>query len=263
VNLTEVHDLADIQRLYILLSRKSPYPPSAGGQADSFYRLMRIGKKKLPSTREHNRFWGIVEEVTDEVPVIQGLLGSGSYSTITQGERSLQACRPAGQGYYAIVQSQASTHLVYVLELPQETGEVQRTLNIDKEASYFLSIKNPQVNLRPATDSNRPGLPNQNVAAVLPQSPVPIVLPTQLQESFGGRAWAPALPLDLLNFKGIEFVIIGETNNIVKEFGFTGQEIEEEEQIDAEHLQDENLFAELRLAQSVHPPEPLLYGQWR
>jgi hypothetical protein len=34
-----------------------------------------------------------------------------------------------------------STHLVYVLHFPKQTGEVQRALNIKSEASYIVTIK--------------------------------------------------------------------------------------------------------------------------
>jgi hypothetical protein len=34
-------------------------------------------------------------------------------------------------------------HLSYVLEAPTKPGEVQHDLNIEKEGSYVLSVKNP------------------------------------------------------------------------------------------------------------------------
>jgi hypothetical protein len=35
------------------------------------------------------------------------------------------------------------THLAYVLELPEEIGEVQEAFNISKEGSYIVTVKNP------------------------------------------------------------------------------------------------------------------------
>jgi len=246
--------------MYIVLSEFSKDRP--------LYRLIRIGKKKLPSTKYHNRFWGIVEEVTEDVNTIGQLLIEENYTTITQGERTVSACRPAGEGLYAIVQAQNSTHLAYVLELPQDIGDVQKAFNIEKEGSFFLVVKNPNIpsqnqgNVQ-SIDMTQPGLPNPNISRVIPVPPFQPILPQRLQEMIGGKIWTPAIPKEILNYKGIEMVIIGESNNLVKEFGKTGKEIEEEERIEASHLNDVNLFEELRLDKAKFPVEPLLYGQWK
>ena len=72
----------------------------------------------MPSIKDHNRFWAIVEEATDSLPLIKDILGVQHYSTITRGDRTLEACRPAGEGFYSIVQQQNTTHLAYILEVP-------------------------------------------------------------------------------------------------------------------------------------------------
>lgn len=36
------------------------------------------------------------------------------------------------------------THLAYVLELPEDPGALQNEFNIQKEASFIITAKNPQ-----------------------------------------------------------------------------------------------------------------------
>jgi hypothetical protein len=93
VGVQQVSNLNDVQRLYILLKSIS----SDQGHA-MHYRLIRIGKKKLPSIKDHNRFWGIVEESTEDLGKIHQLLSFEQYSTITRGDRTVLSCRPAGEG---------------------------------------------------------------------------------------------------------------------------------------------------------------------
>src|SRR3954447_17413757 len=90
VGVSEVKDFNDVQRMYILLSKHEQRQPgirknhrtliylikkgAAGDvpeQTPSFFRFIRIGKKRLPSTSQHNRFWGIIEEATDDISKIQ------------------------------------------------------------------------------------------------------------------------------------------------------------------------------------------------
>lgn len=290
VAVAEVQDFNDVQKMFFILKAMTPKSTFSKSSPMPIYRLFRIGKKKLPSTSEHNRFWAIIEEASIDLTKIQALLSSDSYSTITQGERTVSACRPAGQGFYAIVQSRDSTHLAYVLELPQEIGVVQRAFNIDNEGSYFLAVKNPMLDNTSqqrqtssgtsiptkssqggsstapgivCSQQNDSGLPNPNVSRAVPQSLIQVVYPKEIQDSFRGRRFAPAMPIQMLDYKGTEVVLIGESNNLVKVFGQTGQEIEEEEKIDAHFLEDHNLFSELRISIDEYPIEPLLFGQWK
>ena len=51
---------------------------------------------------------------------------------------------PAGEGVYVLTRTGKTMHLAYALELPEKPGPVQKQLNIEPEASFALSIKNPE-----------------------------------------------------------------------------------------------------------------------
>jgi hypothetical protein len=57
--------------------------------------------------------------------------------------RKGDAARPVGEGKYAIiVKHHNHAELAYILEMPNEPGEAQRELGIEKEASYIVSVIN-------------------------------------------------------------------------------------------------------------------------
>jgi len=211
-------------------------------ESTPFYRLIRIGKKKLPSIKEHNRYWGVIEESTDDFQKIHAKLAAQQYTTITRGERKLLQCCPVGQGYYGIMESKQTTHLAYILELPSNPGEVQKTFNIDKEASFFLAVKNPTQNI--------------------PLQSSQVVLPPEIQNTIGVAKWILAIPMNILNYIGIEIVFIGESNDLVGEFGEVGQAFEQEEKREEPKVNTQQLFAELNLSKNESPIEPLL-GRWK
>jgi hypothetical protein len=124
VILDEAHGLKDVERLYILLK---PW------QAQK-YRLLIVGRKKLPDPDEHNRFWTFVWRVFKDREALNGELGEKEYTTRTRGLRRVAAVRPAGEGIYSIVRHHDHTHLAYVLELPQQEGPAERELGIEFKA---------------------------------------------------------------------------------------------------------------------------------
>ena len=54
---------------------------------------------------------------------------------------------PAGEGKYSIVKHDNHTELAYVLELPEIPGPTQKEFEIKKEASYIVSVKNPDIQI--------------------------------------------------------------------------------------------------------------------
>jgi Trk K+ transport system NAD-binding subunit len=64
----------------------------------------------------------------------------------------------------------------------------------------------------------------------------------------------------VLDQKGVEVVLIGESDNVVAEFGKVGQQLEGE--VIAVHFTDEDLLEELRLTKTENPIAPLRYGTW-
>jgi hypothetical protein len=65
---------------------------------------------------------------------------------------------PVGEGKYAIVKHQNYAELTYILEMPEQRGEAQRELGIEKETSYIISVINPII-ARPSTSQAGGGAP--------------------------------------------------------------------------------------------------------
>src|SRR5918997_6297980 len=109
----------------------------------SRYRLFVIGKKSLPEirtteARRSERYWAKVGGIFENPQELTNELLADEF-------RKGDAARPVGEGKYAIVKHQDHAELAYVLEMPEEPGEAQRELGIEKEASYIVSIINPKV----------------------------------------------------------------------------------------------------------------------
>lgn len=222
----------DVQRLYVVLHphRKRKY------------RLIIIGEKRLPSvTREGDRkSWGFVEKVAGRAQEIEDELDPELHRTKTRGERLWPAARPAGEGVYAIVRHGDHTHLAYALELPAEPGDVQRALNIVREGSFIVSVKNPEA-------PSPPGLGHDESRRAK--------YPKTLRERFGDRRFIDLDPPDLLNYEGAEILLIGASGDVAGELGL---------KLDAEHETEATaeIFRDLGLEKSLHPVAPLFEGRW-
>jgi hypothetical protein len=222
----------DIQRLYTVLS---PYGKDR-------HRLLVLGRKSLPEVHDGGeRHWGFVDRVVKDPRALREVLEEQQYGTKTRGERRVPAARPAGEGVYAIVRHEGHTHFAYALELPERPGEVQRELNIEPEASYILSVKNPEQPSPPGA-----GLGKGQKAQ----------FPKHLKERFGRHRFLNADPPDLLDYEGVELLLIGAHENPEAELGV------------ALNPQDETLataeiFKDLRLRKSRHPVQPLITGEWQ
>lgn len=232
VECEEVNGLDDVQQFYFILA---PH----GKQS---YRLIAIGKKRLPEVDDSNsNNWCFVESVSNDAQEIEQELRKKTYQTKTLGERVQPAARPVGEGIYAIVRHQDHTNLVYALELPEDLGEAQKAFGIKSEASYIMTIKNPE-----ASSPKGTGLPAEEKAD----------LPEHLQNSFEQRRFVPADPPEFLDYAGVELILIGASANIEAELGIELHPAKETEDT-AEILND------LRMRKSRHPIEPLFTGEWR
>jgi hypothetical protein len=129
----EPSGLADVQRFYVVLRPQ-------GGRL----RLLVMGRKRLPDVEQHERTWGFVAMVANAADTIEKEMQEADYETKTRGKRRLPAARPAGEGVYAVTLEDGQMHLSYSLELPERPKEVQQEFNIAPEASYALSVKNPE-----------------------------------------------------------------------------------------------------------------------
>jgi hypothetical protein len=225
-----VHGLDDIARSYIVM-----HPRGKG-----LYRLIVVPRKRLPDVAKREREWAFVERVSRRPGEIEAELREERYGTKTRGARRIPSARPCGEGVYSMVRHEDHTHLTYALELPAEPGPVQEALQIAKEASYILSVKNPQAPSPPGA-----GLPEDEAARY----------PQPLEEIFRGRRFAPADPPDLLDYPGAQLLLIGAAADVRAELGIE-LDPEREDERTAE------IFRDLHIARSKYPVEPLFHGKW-
>lgn len=246
VGLEEVHSLEEVQRLYMLLIPKETMKKE--DLEHRKHRMVLITKKRLPDVHSHARYWGFVEETSEEMKAVRSELGEITYSTKTRGERKIEAARPAGRGFYGIIRHGNHTHLAYVLELPEEIGEVQEAFNIAKEGSYIVTVKNPTVGA-PAGMGLAPKEKEE--------------LPEDLLALFEDKRFAPLDPPSFLDYKGTEIIIIGASDDLKAELGKTGEQLEKLEEADvALGLTDATVFEELHLDKAKYHAEPVVEGEW-
>jgi hypothetical protein len=222
----------DVARLYMILSPRGK----------QLYRFIIIGEKRLPAVSGggDRKTWGFVEKVASRPEEVEDELDPETYPTKTRGERHLAAARPAGEGVYAIARHSGHTHLAYALELPAEPGEVQQALNIVKEGSYIIVVKNPEAPSPPDV-----GLDESRRAR----------FPKELQERFAGRRFIPADPPDFLDYEGAEILLVGARQDVFAELGL---------KLNPEHETEATaeIFNDLKMERSLHPLTPLFKGNW-
>lgn len=229
VETQEAHGLKDVERFYMLLQPRD----------QSLYRLIVIGRKRLPDPSEHNRFWAFVWRVfTDRDALVQEL-GPQEYQTKTRSLRHVPPARPAAEGSYAIGRHDDHTHLAYVIELPARQGPVARELNIERKASYIIAVRNPE--------SPRP--PNTGI-----DPDYAARFPEYLQKKLAGRKFLPVDPPDFLNHEGAELILVGASEDPERELGIELKANCEE------HAAD--LFRDLDLPREI-ARAPLFEGQWK
>ncbi|MCU1261235.1 MAG: hypothetical protein JWO80_4120 [Bryobacterales bacterium] len=222
--------LDDIERSYIVLHAKGR----------NMYRLILIGRKRLPDIGKREKEWAFVYKASRTPREIEEDLREQDYETKTQGERVRPAARPAGEGVYALVRHEDHTHLAYALSLPKTPGPVQKALQIEREASYVASVKNPEAPSPPEA-----GLPPEEAANY----------PEHLQEKFRGRRFLPVDPPELLDYPGAQILLVGASADIRSELGLDLHPERETER-------NAEIFRDLHLSKSEFKVEPLFEGKW-
>ncbi len=221
----------DIQRFHVILA------PKSGDR----YRLLTIGRKTMPRVDNGNeKHWGFVDKVGTEPEDMVTVLERETYTTKTRGTRERPEARPAGEGVYALVRHGDHTHLAYSLELPRTQGEVQKDLHIEEEASYILSVKNPE-----QPSPTEAGLRGTRKAK----------FPKRLQESFGDKRFSLADPPELLDFEGAEFILMGGSSDPEQDLGIRLSP-------QKETAASADIFTDLHLERERHPTRPLFEGRW-
>lgn len=173
-----------------------------------------MGRKSLPDPSKKSRpYWGFVEMVTTKIEDVKTALKGEEYDTATKGHRHNSPARALGEGVYRILRhnpgKRMHTHLIYKLEFPpeDEKNEPQESLNVEREGSFVIQIKNPDQHGR--TNSQFRGLQTKRKA----------IFPAHLQGQFGHLRYCPADPPDFLNYEGCEFLLISASDDIEEELG--------------------------------------------
>jgi hypothetical protein len=158
-------------------------------------RLIALPKKVLPKSGR-DKFMMFVEKAGASISELKDVMQGSSYDTATVGTRQSPAMTPVGEGVYALTHldggGRGTSHLAYMLTLPEEVGEIQQSMGLAKQGSFTLSTKNPQ----------QQGPAN----ASLPQGPE---WPKEVQDDFGGLRWLPAKPQHL-EYANVQVLVIGE-----------------------------------------------------
>jgi hypothetical protein len=230
VNVQLARGIEDIQRFYVILKPSGMI----------LFRRIIVGEKRLPDVGEFERAWGFVDRVSGDPEEIEDELDSQRYQTKTHGERVEPAARPAGEGIYAIVRHGEHTHIAYILELPRKSGEVQRELNIRKQGSIIVTVKNPKMDSPPQA-----GLPEMKKPKY----------PATLQRNFSGKRFTNLDPPEFLDYPGTELVLVGVPADVTRELGIKLHPRHKDEETAA-------IFSQLKMEKDLHPTAPLISGKW-
>lgn len=245
--------VGDIQRFFMILA------PTSRPKAS--FRLLIIGKKRLPIADKHERFFGFVEATADKMETLTGQLGQTGNQPPTRGYNTTEPARCAGEGVYEIVNRDGrKTSFAYRLEVPQEPGEVQDELQIKKEASFTLSMKNPSID-----DPPNAGLSNK------------ADYKGGQKKQFGNYRWISCQDASLLDAERCEFILIGATEDLQGQMGEGGKHLQQAAADDVEsYMKDvapdgvdehDALIAKLRdetnAAQGDLPTEAAATGKWQ
>ncbi len=244
VDSEEVRGLRDVQRFYMVTS---PEKNAKAGSKKDIHRLFLLGQKQLPeivqgkqTSKERNWALNILTTVNSED--IRKELLPVEYTTETRGIRRVGAAEPAGEGKYSIVKHDNHTELAYILELPEIPGPTQKEFEIKKEASYIISVKNPEIQV--------PGL----AAFSTPENKAQY--PKHLREMFGNRRWIDVEDPNLLDYENTQLLLIGARKEHVEEE--LGIEINEEK----ESQRSADLFKELKIRREQVPLKSIFEGKF-
>lgn len=236
VGAEEVGDIEDIQRFYVV---------TAPEQEKGKLRLFMMGQKKLPSITEdesmaERRNWALNVLTTKNADDIRHELLPVEYETETRGKRKVGPATPAGEGKYSIVRHDGHTELAYVLELPEVPGPTQKEFGVRKEASYIISVKNPNIQAPgfKAFEERKPSYP------------------LEIQQMFGDRRWISVENPEILNYKNTQVLLIGARKSDAQEE--LGIDLDEEK----ENVHKAELFKELKIKREHVPLRPLLKGEF-
>jgi hypothetical protein len=235
IDAQEVKDIENVQRFYMVISPDK----------SKMTRVFLVGQKQLPEIREgrsssEERNWALNVLTTPNAEDIRNEFLPAEYKTKTRGTRRMGGAVPAGEGKYSIVEHEGHTELAYILELPEVPGVTQKEFQIKKEASYIISVKNPEIQVGGYT-------------AFIDRKPD---YPKILKEKFGDRRWISVDDPHLLDYENAQLLLIGARKKDVEEE--LGIDIDDEK----ETANTAELFKELKILKDQTPLKPLFEGRF-
>lgn len=236
VGAQEVDDIEGVQRFYVVTAPEQ--------QKDKF-RLFMMGQKRLPDfaadkSGAERRNWALNVLTTNNAEVIRQELLPVEYETETRGKRKVGPATPAGEGKYSIVRHDGHTELAFVLELPKVPGPTQKEFGIRKEASYIISVKNPDIQAPgfKAFEERKPSYPQE------------------IRQIFRDRRWISVEDPEILNYANTQVLLIGARKSDAQEE--LGIDLDEEK----ENMNTAELFKELKIKRQQVPLRPVLQGEF-
>ncbi|HET9807926.1 MAG TPA: hypothetical protein VFP49_13570 [Nitrososphaeraceae archaeon] len=258
VSSKEIKSIDDVRRFYMVLCPEDEQKiidnninNNTNTKEKKLFRLFIIGKKSLPEIRKtearsSERFWAQVGGIFYDSKKLGEDLTAEEF-------RKGDAARPVGEGKYAIIEHQNHTELAFILEMPQEIGEAQKELGIQKEATYIITVINP----------NKP-VPEGYRTAEAEHPKYPEVIEKYLNNS-QKRFISLSQNLNLINYQNAQVVLIGarEGKDIIKQE--IGLDIKtEDEGGDKENLSStSDIFTKLKLRKEQIPIKPIIEGKFQ
>ena len=189
-------DLGDVQRLLILLRP----------EGNAFERLIAVGRKRLPRSSKHDRFWGFVDLVLTPFDM-SAALGAHVYGTKTRGLRHLPAARAFASGSYEIATHRDHAHLRWQVARITDDDPIAFEADVENDADYIVTIANPDPTVWGLEEP--PELQTALFHDLELHVTIPAPFPPNLQQRFGDRRYAHLDTPEWLDHPGAEIVFVG------------------------------------------------------
>ncbi|MFW5704745.1 MAG: DUF2795 domain-containing protein [Nanoarchaeota archaeon] len=197
-------------------------------------RVYMVGKKRMPiitkgKQTSQRREWALNVLSNKNPTEIKEELGPIEYQTKTRGKRHEPTSIPAAEGRYQIFDHDGHTELAYKIQNPEKESKALKELQIHKEASYIISVKNPDIKIRGFNQKN----PNY---------------PKELKNKFAGKRWINIDDPHFLDYENTQLLLIGARDNL--------------NDLDLKIKGKANLFKNLKLEKKNWPTETLETGKF-
>ena len=189
-------DLGDVQRLLILLRPVG----------SAFERLIAVGRKRVPRSTRHDRFWGFVDLVLTPFDM-NAALDAHVYGTRTRGLRHLPAARAFATGSYEIAAHRDHAHLRWHVSRITDNDPIAFEADVEHDADYIVTVANPDPAAWGLTE--HPDLQTTLFDDLELHVTIPTPFPPNLQQRFGNRRYAHLDTVEWLDHPGAELVFVG------------------------------------------------------